>query len=66
MLLTNTYGLGQIDKEAYSLLLKESTALSDLGFEGYNPGSYKIRFYDGKNDYVVEAEDKITKEKNVY
>lgn len=68
---TGTYGLSEADREIYDTAVSLDSDMQDMGFEKFSIRDYKVRFYDGKHDYVVvpgdgpEAPAKIVKEQAV-
>ena len=57
---TATKGLSEENKEIYKEAFSMQSHIDKLGFNGFNLSDYKVRFYDGKSDYVAFA-DKIEK-----
>ncbi len=63
---TGNYGLSEVNRNAYASYISESNYMSEIGFKDFNPADYKVRFFDGEKDYVVQSERKIVKEKKVF
>ncbi len=61
---TATKGLSKNNKEIYKEALSMQNHIDKLGFKGFNLSDFRVRFYDGKSDYVIFA-DKIEKENAV-
>ena len=59
-LATGTYGLSKKNQEIYNTAVAMDETIRDMGFSDFSLKDYKVRFYDGKYDYVVQ-----TKEENV-
>ena len=63
-LLTGEFGLSEADREIYQNALSIDADMQGLGFPKFSLADYKVRFYNGDCDYVVEAsQEKIQKEK---
>lgn len=68
-IVTGEYGLSKTDREIYDTAV--SLDSGDMGFATFSLRDYKVRFYNGKYDYVVvpgdepEAPPKIVKEEAV-
>lgn len=60
-IITGSYGLSKEDKEVYNEGLSLQGGIDTLGFKDFVLEEYKVRFYDGKNDYVV-SRNSIEKE----
>lgn len=58
-------GLSQVNKEIYKKAEAYQPQIDELGFSGFQLKDYKVRFYDGKNDYVT-SNGKYKKEKPVF
>lgn len=63
---TGTYGLSNVNLGIYDTAVSQDETVQNMGFEGFSIKDYKVRFYDGKQDYVVQIDDKgvtsVTKE----
>lgn len=51
---TATYGLSKKDRSIYERAVNLSGKLGQITFPNFNLENYTIRFYNGKNDYVME------------
>lgn len=61
--LTGEYGLSKTDREIYQKALSLDDDMQKLGFPQFSLANYRVRFYNGNCDYVVEAsQEKIKKE----
>lgn len=63
--LTGTYGLSKTDREIYDTAMNLEEQMQENGFMGFTPEDYKIRFFNGKTDYVV-ADGKVTEEEAAF
>lgn len=62
-ILTGEYGLSEVNRDIYQRALSLDEDMQKLGFPQFSLADYKVRFYNGNCDYVVEAsQDKIRKE----
>lgn len=63
---TGPYGLSNVNLGIYDTAVSLDETVQNMGFEGFSIKDYKVRFYDGKQDYVVQKDDKgvtsVTKE----
>lgn len=70
-IITGEYGLSEVDREIYDTAVSLDSDMQNMGFEKFSVRDYKVRFYNGKNDYVVVPGDgveepaKIVKEQAV-
>lgn len=68
---TGKYGLSEEDREIYDTAVSLDSGMQNMGFEEFSIRDYKVRFYDGKYDYVVvpggepETPAKVVKEEAV-
>lgn len=62
---TGTYGLSKTDREIYDTAMNLEEQMQENGFMGFAPEDYKIRFFNGKMDYVV-ADGKVTEEEAAF
>lgn len=53
---TASYGLSEINRNIYQDALALDETMQELGFDGFKLKTIKVRFYDGSNDYVVQAD----------
>ena len=58
---TGSYGLSKTDREIYRRALSLESDMEKMGFSEFSLADYKVRFYNGNCDYVVEGEN-ISKE----
>lgn len=58
---TGSYGLSKTDREIYKKALSLESDMEKIGFPEFSLADYKVRFYNGNCDYVVEGES-ISKE----
>ena len=63
--LTGTYGLPKVDQEIYDTAISLEEQMQKNGFAGFAPSELKVRFYNGKVDYVV-ADGEVTKEEAAF
>lgn len=61
---TASKGLSKNNIEIYKEALSMQSYIDKLGFKGFNLSNFRVRFYNGKSDYVIYA-DKIEKENAV-
>ena len=52
-LATGTYGLSKKNQEIYETAVSMDGTIRNMGFSDFSLKDYKVRFYDGKCDYVV-------------
>lgn len=58
---TETYGLSEVNLEIYDTAVSLDGMVQNIGFQDFSLKDYKVRFYDGKQDYVVQKnEEEIT------
>lgn len=68
---TGKYGLSEKDREIYDTAVSLDSDMQNMGFKEFSIRDYKVRFYDGKHDYVVvpgdepETPAKVVKEEAV-
>ena len=66
---TGTYGLSKVNQEIYHTAVSLDGTVQDMGFQNFSLKDYKVRFYDGERDYVVQTNEEdvpiITKEEAV-
>jgi len=55
--------LSETDKEIYQTAIGLDAAADGLGFSDFDISEYKVRFYDGSSDFVVNG-DSVIKEKS--
>lgn len=60
---TSDKGLSDVNKEAYKAFVNESNKVEELGFTNYETDDFKVRIFDGDNDYVGTSDGKWSKEK---
>lgn len=64
---TAEHGLSNVNRDIYQSALALDGEMQKLGFDGFMLRDRKVRFYDGKCDYVVETDANnqmiVTKEK---
>lgn len=53
---TASYGLSEVNRNIYQEALGLDEKIQELGFDGFTLKNAKVRFYDGNNDYVVQAD----------
>lgn len=63
--LTGTYGLPKVDREIYETAIDLEEKMQQNGFVGFAPSEFKIRFFNGKSDYVM-ANGEVTKEEAAF
>ena len=63
--LTGTYGLPKVDREIYETAIDLEEKMQEHGFVGFAPSEFKIRFFNGKTDYVV-TDGKVAKEEAAF
>lgn len=61
MLATGSYGLSDINVNIYEEAIDLNEEIQSLGFDNLSLKDYKVRFYNGRYDYVIK-EDNIEKE----
>lgn len=54
---TGTYGLSEKNLEIYTTAVSLNETVEEMGFEDFSLTDYKVRFYDGKKDYVVQKNE---------
>ena len=60
---TGEYGLSNVNREIYRTAISLDKDMQKLDFPGFSLADYKVRFYNGNCDYVVEAgQEKAKKE----
>ncbi len=55
-IVTGTSGLSKTDREIYEKAIEVNQSVNGLGFTDFDISKYKVRFFDGDNDYVVSGE----------
>ena len=65
VIVTGKSGLSQTDKDIYAKALELDESLNGVGFNNFVLSDYKVRFFDGNIDYVVNGNN-IEKEKAAY
>ena len=62
-IVTGEYGLSEVSREIYRTAVSLDKDMQKLDFPGFSLADYKVRFYNGNCDYVVEAgQEKAKKE----
>lgn len=51
---TGTYGLSKANQELYRTAVSLDNTVQNMGFQDFSLKDYKVRFFDGKQDYVVQ------------
>lgn len=64
-MITGEYGLSEVDREIYDTAVSLDSDMQNIGFEDFSVKDYKVRFYDGKHDYVVVPSDEPEAPANV-
>lgn len=59
--LTGNYGLSKTDREIYDTAVELEEKMQEKGFSGFTLSDRKVRFFNGREDYVV-ADGAVTKE----
>lgn len=52
---TGTYGLSKINQKIYNTAVSLDKTMQNMGFQDFSLKDYKVRFYDGNHDYVVQT-----------
>ncbi|MDD6307049.1 MAG: hypothetical protein PUA75_08970 [Clostridiales bacterium] len=63
--LTGTYGLSKVDREVYDTAMELEEQMQKKGFLAFTPSKMKVRFFNGKEDYVVRG-NVVTKEEAAF
>ncbi|MDO5154982.1 MAG: hypothetical protein Q4D51_03360 [Eubacteriales bacterium] len=63
MVFTSSFGLSRVNQEAYDKFLTESDVLEKLAFDGFAAKNYKVRFFDGEQDFVMQKDAEMKKDK---
>lgn len=63
--LTGTYGLPKADREIYDTAIELEEKMQQNGFVEFAPSRFKVRFFNGKSDYVVK-DGEVTKEEAAF
>ena len=63
--LTGTYGLPKADREIYDTAIELEEKMQQNGFVEFAPSRFKVRFFNGKLDYVVK-DGEVTKEEAAF
>lgn len=61
---TGEYGLTKVNRQIYQKACRAEADVEQIQFPDFHVADYKIRFYDGNSDYVVQGSE-IKKEKAV-
>lgn len=61
---TGEYGLSKVNQEIYQRALSLEGDMQELGFPQFSLADYKVRFYNGNCDYVVESDQEKAKKED--